>query len=463
MKQPSIQRHLLTWVLGALCLGGPLLVYAAYGIALAEIEEVLDGGLRQTALLLADRDLAPGPASTPKAAPNADDDPESGLLTIARRPDGTLLFSSRPELTIDLKPTPGASVQPGNGERWHVFTVVQADRIIQVAQPEAVRHDAAVETASQMIVPLAALLVLIGAWMLVALRRGLRPLRVATGDLAQRSARSLDPLDLRAVPRELLPLVHAINDLLARLSAAFAQQRDFVADAAHELRTPVTALQLQLQWLERSTDPAERAQAMQELAAGIARTARLIRQLLDLSRAATDADAGLAFERVPLELGALARSTVARCAADAERRRIDLGADARSAAWVRGDALQLEILLGNLVENALRYTPAGGVIDVVTGMLDGAPTLRVIDNGPGVAEADRARVFDRFYRSPEAIARDASGSGLGLAIVKAIADKHDAQVTLHEGSAGIGLEVRVVFPASNNGAALPAPGAEHPG
>ncbi len=446
MKPASIQRHLLTWVLGALCLGGPLLVYAGYLIALAEIEEVFDDGLRQTALLLADRDLAPGPALTPRNVADANDDAESRLLTIARRPDGTLLFSSQPEMTIDLKPIPGASGQQTNGDRWHVFTVVQADRIIQVAQPDAVRHEAAVETASQMIVPLAALFVLIGGLMLIALRRGLRPLRLATHDLALRSARSLEPLDLRTVPRELVPLVRALNDLLERLSAAFAQQRNFVADAAHELRTPVTALQLQLQLLERSSDPTERAQVMQELAAGVARTARLIRQLLHLSRATTDEDAGIAFERGRLDLGVLARSAVARWANEAERRRIDLGAETRDQTWVHADAVQLEILLGNLVENALRYTPAGGVVDVVAGTLDGAPALRVIDSGPGVAEAERTRIFDRFYRSPEAITRDASGSGLGLAIVRAVADKHHAQVSLHEGHAGIGLEVRVVFP-----------------
>lgn len=449
MMQPSIQRHLLSWVLGTLCLGGPLIVLAGYLITRAEIEEVLDDSLRQTALLLADRDLAPGPAAASERAPDAADDAESGLLTVARRPDGRLLFSSRPELAIAFEALPGASVQQVNGSRWHVFTVVQSNRVIQVAQPEAVRNDAAVETASQMIAPLAALFLLITALMLVALRRGLRPLRIATGDLAQRSARSLEPLDLRAVPRELLPLVQALNDLLARLAAAFAQQRDFVGDAAHELRTPVTALQLQLQLLERCADPAERAQLMQELAAGIARTARLIRQLLNLSRAAADEDAGLAFERTRLDLGALARSEVGRWSGDAQRRRIDLGAEVRGPAWVQGDATQLEVLLGNLIENALRYTPAGGVVDVVAETLEGAPTLRVIDNGPGVAEADRVRVFDRFYRGPEAIARDASGSGLGLAIVKAIADKHRAQVSLHAGHAGIGLEVRVAFPAAD--------------
>ena len=441
MKPRSIQRHLLSWVLGALCLGGPLLIVAAYLITLAEIEEVLDDSLRQTALVLADRDLEPGP----RRAPRADEDAESRLLTIARRPDGTLLFSSQPDLKVVFQPLAGASLQEVDGQRWHVYTVVQADRVIQVAQPEAVRYGAAVETASQLIVPLAALFVLIGALTVVALRRGLRPLGIATRDIAQRSARALEPLDPHSVPRELVPLVAALNGLLARLSAAFAQQRDFVADAAHELRTPITALQLQLQLLQRSSDAGERERAMHALAAGVARAGRLIRQLLSLSRATTDADVGLGIEHKRLDLGSLARQAVAHWTADAERRGIDLGAEVRGAVALHGDAAQLEILLGNLIENALRYTPGGGVVDVVAEMLEGVPTLRVIDNGPGIAEPDRARVFDRFYRSPEAITRDASGSGLGLAIVRAIAERHRAQISLHEGRAGSGLEVRVAF------------------
>lgn len=449
MKRPSIQRHLLSWVLGALCIGGPLTVLAGYLITFDEIEEVLDDGLRQTALLLADRDLAPGPAPDPRAVRVPDDDVESPMLTIARRPDGTLLFSSRPGMTIDFKPVAGASVQQAGGDRWHVFTVVQSDRVIQVAQREVVRHDAAVEAASQMVAPLAALFLLVGALMLFALRRGLRPLRIAAADLARRSAGSLEPLGLGSVPRELGPLVHALNDLLARLATAFGQQRAFVADAAHALRTPVTALQLQLQLLEHTEDPVERGQLMREVEAGVGRIARLIRQLLHLSRASTDPDAGLVFRHARLDLGAAVRSAVARGSNEAERRQIDLGAETSGECRIEGDAAQLDILLDNLIENALRHTPSGGFVDVAAGMFEGLPTLRVIDSGPGIAEGERGRVFDRFYRGPAAILRDANGSGLGLAIVKAIADKHQARVWLQAGREGIGLEVRVAFPVAH--------------
>ena len=148
-----------------------------------------------------------------------------------------------------------------------------------------------------------------------------------------------------------------------------------------------------------------------------------------------------------MRLGELARAVVVRWVDEAERRGIDLGADVQGEATVEGDAEQLEICSATLSRMRCSYTPPGGVVDVVAGTFDGAPTLRVIDTGPGIAASERARVFDRFYRSPGAATLDVSGSGLGLAIVRAVADKHRAVVSLHDGRAGAGLEVRVAFPA----------------
>ena len=322
-----------------------------------------------------------------------------------------------------------------------------SSRWCKVAQPTDVRRESAAESASQLLLPLFIIVTTIAGLLVIALRQGMQPLRETSAALAKRNANSLTPLDMRQVPLELLPLVHTLNDLLHRLSAAFEVQRDFIADAAHELRSPVTALQLQAQLFERTQDPTERAAATAELSAGIARTRRLIEQLLNLSRAAADDSASAAFACEPVPLGDLVRSAVVRRSLDAERRQIDLGAEVQSEVSVDGDAGQLEILLGNLVENALRYTQSGGVIDVVAGTFEGAPVLRVIDNGPGISEAERARVFDRFYRSPEVAASAVPGSGLGLAIVKAIADRHRAVVSLQTGRNGVGLEARVVFPA----------------
>jgi len=448
MKPPSIRRQLMRWVIGALSLGAGVLVLVAYLMTLDEIDEVLDDSLRQSALLLADRDLAGALPTQPSASSVPYGDTESMLVAIARRPDGSLLFSSQPETLLSFLATPGASVQSASGRTWHVYTVVQHDRTVQVAQPTTARREVAAESASQLLVPLLVLIALIGALLVFALRRGLKPLADLNVALGLRSETSLAPLELQHIPVEALPLVHTLNDLLRRLEAAFEAQRHFVADAAHELRSPVTALQLQVQLLEGSTDAAQQAAATAELSAGIARTRHLIEQLLQLSRAAAERDGPGPLPHERIDLGDLARAVVVRWSAQATQRRIDLGADVKVDASVAGSALQLDILLSNLIDNAVRYTPPGGVVDVVVDTTDGAPTLRVIDNGPGVAQAERERVFDRFYRSPQALVLSEIGSGLGLAIVKAIADRHGAAVSLHAGPGGLGLEARVVFPAA---------------
>jgi two-component system OmpR family sensor kinase len=294
-------------------------------------------------------------------------------------------------------------------------------------------------------VPLLAMIGLIGLLLVSALRRGMKPLAIANEALAQRNAHSLEPLDLQGIPTEILPVVRTLNDLLQRLATTFKAQREFVADAAHELRSPVTALQLQAQILDRSRDPAERALAMEELVAGIGRARRLIEQLLHLSRASADDDGSGTYMRERVALAALVREAVVQWAAEAQRRSIDLGADIRTDTSVAGSAAQLEILLRNLIENALRYTPSGGRVDVVAEVIDGAPRLSVIDNGPGIPAADRERVFDRFYRSPQAVASTQPGSGLGLSIVKSIAERHGATIALEDGLDGQGLIVRVTF------------------
>ncbi len=217
-------------------------------------------------------------------------------------------------------------------------------------------------------------------------------------------------------------------------------QRDFIADAAHELRTPLTALQLQAQLLERASDGAERTAAMADLKLGLERSIHVVRQLLTLARqepgASTPPVAGVA-------LNDLVHQSVTASANSAAARNIDLGVAASDpAACVTGNAEALRTLLDNLVGNAVRYTPAGGRIDVGCGSADGRAWLEVVDNGPGIPAAERERVFDRFYRRSE---QDAAGSGLGLAIVRAIADKHQAAIQLTD-AAGGGLRVRVEFP-----------------
>jgi signal transduction histidine kinase len=211
------------------------------------------------------------------------------------------------------------------------------------------------------------------------------------------------------------------------------------------LRTPVTALRLQAQLVERAPTEEIRAQAIAEMNAGVERVQHLLVQLLELSR--LDPEANLQ-KRERLALAELARSVVSHLNVKAENKGVDLGAEIIDEAWIEGDRYQLAILLDNLVDNAIRYNGPSGVIDVSVSNKSGRPTITVRDNGPGIPEDERERVFDRFYRGrdAQATADGSLGSGLGLAIVKTIADRHQAQVTLGVPQDGKGLYVSIAFP-----------------
>ena len=281
---------------------------------------------------------------------------------------------------------------------------------------------------------------LVVALIFLTVARELRPLVGLAHAVGGRTPEALDPIPATDVPAEVRPLVDALNDLLARLRAALAAQRDFVADAAHELRTPLAALQLQAGLIERSTDTDERLAAINELKAGVARAAHTVRQLLTLARNEPGAHERAS---VPVALGELLRQGVASHAILADSRQIDLGAtDLDPAAAVSGDAEALASLVDNLLANAIAHAPSGGRVDVACGVGDGRPWLTVSDNGPGIPPDERERVFDRFYRRSGAAT---GGTGLGLAIVATIARRHGAEVALTD-TAGGGLTVRVIFP-----------------
>ena len=446
----SIERYLLAWIMGALILGSVVIALVTYLVTLEEMNEVYNADLKNVAEALGAYNhsgRSPDDQLAKHPPPRTDVPDRAEIVTITWTEDGRRVFSSDPRVAIPFMSTEKLSKTRVGEEDWLVYTDVSPNGVAQAAQRISARHDIASESASTILLPLMPLAVFGAGLIIVALRRGLRPLDAAAHELAARSASSLVPIDSSAVPREMAPLVSSINGLMGRLSVAFSAQRRFLADAAHELRTPTTALRLQLQLLERAPDARARAEAMAELQAGIDRSQRLIEQLLQVARSEPDGEA-LRKERV--DLTALVQSVVGTMSAKADQRRVDLGASVADGLGVDGDIDQLTVLLNNLVENALRYTPEGGVVDVEAGLHEGRPALRVIDNGPGITAAERAHVFDRFYRSEGARAQaaDTGGSGLGLAIVQAIAERHGAVVSLHTAASGRGLEVRVLFAAA---------------
>ncbi|WP_096667887.1 sensor histidine kinase [Polaromonas sp. AET17H-212] len=445
----SIHHRVLLWAMGALVAGASLLVGISYWTLAHEMGEVFEDNLKQVALAVANHHGTYGMARTPSLAEQLprvyEEYGKFEFVTAAWTRSGTLLNRSDPAVNLPFRSRSGLSVVNIGQERWHLYTIVLDDGIVQAAQRESERQALARETGSVLILPALVMLALLAGMLTLALRRGLAPLAIAADDITTRSARALHPIALSAHPPELHLLIGAINDLMARLGGALSLQRLFLADAAHELRTPITALRLQLQLLERASDEAQREAALTQLRAGIDRAQHLVEQLLQLSRLAPETPA---LSREAVDLAELVRSTVGRFSARADDKKIDLGAVTEGTPTVHADVQQLAILLNNLVDNALRHTPPGGRIDVAAQIENGRPSLSVTDSGPGISAAERERVFDRFYRGTNVSANSHTphGSGLGLAIARAVAERHGADITLDEAPGGTGLRVSVLFP-----------------
>jgi two-component system OmpR family sensor kinase len=278
---------------------------------------------------------------------------------------------------------------------------------------------------------------LVGWWIV---GRGLAPLGRIANAVKERSPTALTPLPHEGLPQEIRPLADSLNDLLARLDQSFSLQRRFAADAAHELRTPLTALNLQVQLAERAQGPEERARAFERLRQGIRRATRLVQQLLTMAR--LDPDAAAAPSNA-VDVGALVTSVVEEARPVASERSIELACQATTGGTtVSGSEDALRILFNNVVDNAVRYTPAGGHVAVRCEREGDALQVIVEDTGPGIPEEERERVFDRFYRGRAA---EGSGTGLGLAIVSQVAEMHRGRVALEAGAQG-GLRVVVRLP-----------------
>jgi two-component system OmpR family sensor kinase len=434
----SLRNRLLAGLVGAIVLVGGLGAWLSYRIARAEADAFFDAQLRETALLLRDEvQVFPGTARLPRSVPEYD------FVVQVWSPAGVRVYLSRPHEVVPGLTGPGLSTARTPTGTWRVFGVDTGRGVIQVAQPMDVRERRAARTALRSLLPFAVLvptLSLLVAWIVA---HTVRPVRRFADDLRRRRPDGVEPVATTGLPDEVRPVADALNDLLARLRASLERERAFLADAAHELRTPLTALDLQTQALADAPDE-RRPAALADLRAGVARAARLVEQLLALAREQH------ATTMVPalVELDELARRTVAEFVPLAEAAGVDLGVAAAEPAHVRGDADALRRLLGNLLDNALRHTPAGGRIDVAVRSEQGArpwAVLTVTDSGPGIPPQERERVFDRFYRVPDT---NGTGSGLGLALVRSIAGRHEGAVSLEDAPGGQGLRVVLKLPLS---------------
>jgi two-component system OmpR family sensor kinase/two-component system sensor histidine kinase QseC len=354
--------------------------------------------------------------------------------------DGHLSASSWPALALPLQTSTGFRELRLDGRRWRVYVMPSAQGTVQVVQSRDFRQSEKVQRALSAGLPLTLLIPLTAAVLWFAVRQSLRSLEAVARVAAKLDERNLVELPLQPVPVEIRPLVLSINKLLTRLREAFATQRRFVQDAAHELRTPITALSLQLENLRRHTSAdATATEQVVQLDAGLRRAQRLVEQLLRLARN----EAPQRETRTePVDLAALLKESLTELMPLADRRRIDLGLSVQDAPKVHADRNDLRSLFDNLLDNALRYTPAGGTVDVHLHRQADALLVEIVDSGPGIPVDLRQRVFDRFFRAP---GNDAEGSGLGLAIARSAAERNALRIELDNRPDGPGLLARVIF------------------
>ncbi|MDI2142740.1 MULTISPECIES: ATP-binding protein [unclassified Pseudomonas] len=395
----------------------------AFVSALDEAHEMQDETLRQVAALYDRQQMT---LHYP-AAQAVDDDNEESRVIVQYLADGSQADGNDDALLPLPFPTTlpdGLSTLKVTGEDFRVLvrTTARGERIV-VAQETGVRDKEARESAWRSLLPF---LILFPVLLLVVgdlVRKMFRPIATLSADIDQRDEQALHPVDESHVPSEIRPFVVAINRLLGRVAQSVDNQRRFVADAAHELRSPMTALSLQAERLAATQMPAAARERLLPLSRGIERSRNLIDQLLSLAAAQSSSNAA------PTRVSVLHiyRRILEDLLPLADRKNIDIGVKSSEDVQVSINETDLLILIRNLVDNAIRYTPPGGRIDLSVKREQAAVVLQVSDTGPGIAVEEQARVFDPFYRS---LGTDESGSGLGLSIVKAIADRTGLKVDL---------------------------------
>lgn len=451
MKPPPPAASLVRRLLVRLLAGGLLL-----GLALAasvgwlvtdQTRELLDYQLEQVARVLIDHDF--NRLDVPLV-----EDPAAHLSVQVLDAAGRVLYGSGDRFRIPVNTPLGFSRQlsrqeedgdPELEEVWlRVFTLRSDQRTVQVTQPRSLRREIVWDAAVRVMVPFVVVQALMLGLVWLVVHTALSPLRRLQAELARRDADALTPIVLPDAPAELQQPLAAINGLLQRLQESLQAHRHFIGDAAHQLRTPLAAVRLQCDNLARAPDNAARVAAQRRLDQGLTRLARLVDQLLALARL-ENARADDRWPDTP-ELGALATESLMDLAVVAAQRGTELDLVAPAPVRVAGDATALRMMIDNLVDNALKYSPPGGVVRVVVDVDPGGPRLRVIDQGPGIAPDDRERVLARFAR---AHAGAETGSGLGLAIVAEVARQHGAQLAIDNVEGGGGLCVSVSWPHAN--------------
>ena len=390
-----------------------------------ETHDLQDSLLRQTAAL-----ISPG---MPKSKEDADD-ARIFVQTPATPADHIIL-----PLPSDI--SDGLHTLKRKNDTYRVFVKNTAQGKIAVLQESEYREDLADRAAWGSVIPLLVLIPLITLFTTIIMRRALRPVEHLSSALENRPGNDLTPLDDKAIPTEIRGFVVAINRLLCRTADAMQQQQRFIADAAHELRSPMTALSLQAERLGEQNLPEAARIQVADLQKSIRRNHRLLEQLLSLARA----QSAEAHPQVPVAMQPLLHRIIEDLLPLAEAKDQDIGITSQGNPSIRADETDLYTLVKTLADNAIRYAPEGSRIDLFAAETgDGSLMIRVEDNGPGVPAAERSRVFDPFYRI---LGSGEQGSGLGLSIATTIAQRYGGHIELADSpNFEHGLEVTVKLP-----------------
>lgn len=442
----SLGARLLLFIGAAIALVALLQGALAYRNALEQTDTLFDYQMQQTAFALR-AGLPVDAKGRPQGTPPEDENNE--FIVQVWTNEGLRIFESALDAALPQMAVLGFADVPARGTTYRVFSLQTRAQVIQIAQDMRVRKHLAREAALRSLLPVVLLLPLLTLAVWWVIRQSLAPVQRVRRDLALRQPQDLAPVSADDLPDEMRPLVAELNSLLQRVHQAFEAQQHFVADAAHELRSPLAALQLQLQLLRKAPDEAAREAAQSDLAAGIERAKRLVEQLLVLARQEEGPVATAPEAKGLVDLRALAEQALADTAEAAQAKGLDMGLSEdpqqQRAFNVAGDAQALTVLLRNLLDNAVKYVPAGGRVDVGWLQTDGQQALVVEDSGPGIPEAERERVLQRFVCGPGAGGM-AGGSGLGLAIVQTIAQRSGAQLVLDDSPSLGGLRVQLRWP-----------------
>jgi two-component system OmpR family sensor kinase len=436
----SMQARLSLWLSLLIFVSAISTAIFSFQAAFSEAIELQDEQLRQLAGLI-DRQNKPSIDYFSEGDPN-DDDFESRIvvLQLPMRHNGKVENGQLTGLTAQI-PDGIQTVRPGK-LAWRIYVKTLGSGVrVAIAQRTAVRNEVARAGALRALLPLLLLIPMLLVLVRVLVRRMFRPLTALARELDQRPEDDTQAIADAQVPTEIRPFVKAINRLLARVAAAMSQQRRFVADAAHELRSPLTALSLQAERLDNADMSPEARERLASLRSGIRRSQSLVTQMLMLARVQQGGDAPMQ----SVSMQKVLRGVLEDLFPLAEARQIDLGVDGSDDAQVKATEVDLTILVKNLLDNAIRHTPAHGKIDLSVRQVGNHALLRLSDTGPGIADSERARVFEAFYRvTPD----QDSGAGLGLSIVSAIATRIHARIELAytDEATRSGLTVQVTIP-----------------